>query len=58
MFENLTLRSVSLRGDTYFANISAKTNFSAKPFLLVYQGPRWVGFMDLKNDKNLVTLLL
>ena len=51
MLENLTLRSVSLRGDTYFANISAKTNFSAKAFLLVYQGPRWVGFMDLKMTK-------
>ena len=27
-----TLRSVSLRGYTYFANISAKTNFFEKPF--------------------------
>ena len=27
-----TPRSVNLRGVTYFANISAKTNFEEKPF--------------------------
>ena len=35
-------RSVSQRGVTYFAKISAKTSLSAKPFKPVYQRPRWV----------------
>ena len=58
IYAGKTPRSVSLPGVTYFANISAKTNLSAKPFLPVYQGPRWVSFIEKKNIKNLVTLLL
>ena len=39
---NWTPCSVSQRRVTYFSIISAKTILSAKPFQLVYQGPRWV----------------
>ena len=53
---SLTPRSVSLRGVTYIANISAKTNLSTKPFYPAYQGPRWVSF--IKMPKNIVTLPL
>ena len=37
---------------TYFANISAKTNLSAKSFLPVFMGPRWVRFIELKKAKK------
>ena len=47
-----TLRSLSQRKDTYFANISEKTNLSAKPFQPVYQGPRWVQFMKYKKAEK------
>ena len=42
-YSNLIPRSVSLRGVTYFVNISAKTNLSA--FSLFYREPRWVRFI-------------
>ena len=43
--------SVSLREVTYFANISAKTNLSAKPFYPVYQGHRRVSFIESKGQQ-------
>ena len=52
---SLTPHSVSLCRVTYFVNISAKTKLPAKPFWHVYQGPRWVSFIE-KNAKNLVTI--
>ena len=48
----LTRRSITLRGVTFFATIFLKTNFSAKPFFTVYQGPKWVRFMKRKKCKK------
>ena len=43
---------------TYFANISAKTNLSAKPFQPVNQGLRWARFRKKKEPENLALLPL
>ena len=54
---SLTPCNVILCGVTYFANIFAKTNLSAKPFQRVYQGPRWLGFIkNAKTSRDTVTL--
>ena len=50
--QSLIPRIVSLRRVTYFANISAKTNISAKPFQLIQQRSRWVSFIEKKNAKK------
>ena len=47
-----TWRTITLRRVTFFTNIFTKTNFSAKPFKTVYQGPKWVGFMEKENCKK------
>ena len=49
--QSLTPRSVSICGVINFANISVKTNLSAKTFFPVYQGPRWVSFKEKKCQK-------
>ena len=46
---SVTWCSITLPGVTFFANIFAKTNFSVKPFLTVYLGPKWVRFMKKKK---------
>ena len=43
---------------TYFANISAKTNLSAKQFQPVNQGLRWARFRKKKEPENLALLPL
>ena len=45
-----TARSVILHGVTFFANIFAKTNFSAKPFRLFIRDPD--RFIKEKNTKK------
>ena len=37
---------------TSYLNISAKTNFLAKPLKPVYQGPRWVRFMKKNKGRK------
>ena len=52
-FFSLTPHNVSLHSVTYCitycSNISAKTNFSEKPYQPVYQGTRWVRVMKKRQ---------